>query len=179
MAHARLPPLAEHRSRVWAAVNLRMTSFELLHAAHAGVARNVSAIRDGRPLEEGRRDLGFERHIVGAIGEYAVARALGVCWRPAVGRLDTETGDIAGLQIKSTTNPAGELIVRPHDPGGFNYVLVVVRVPDVRIVGWFEGHAAKQPGYWREKDGKRVHRAAFFVEQPELHAWETLAAVFV
>ena len=147
-------------------VTVRLSSFEIMHAATAGVARNVTAIRDARPLEDGRYDTGFGRHVDGAIGELAVAKHLGLYWQPAVGTLDTKTGDVAGIQVKSQVPKrwGNHLIVRPHDPEEFVYVLAILRLPDVEIVGKIGGWLAKIPEHWRERDPQKgVHRAAYFV----------------
>lgn len=153
-------------------VTVRLSWFEILSAAHAGVSRNVSALRDNRQVENGRTDSVWDRHILGAIGELAVAKALNRYWSPAVGRLDTETGDIeaAGVHVKATTLPNGSLIVRPHDPDDLPYVLVVLELPFVRIVGWMLGADAKSGRYWRDVDRARgIHRAAHFVPQDDLN----------
>lgn len=131
----------------------------------------MSAIRDGRPLEPGRIDDGFQHHIHGAIGEYAVARALNVCWSPAVGRLDTESGDLPGnWHVKTTTRAKGSLIVRPHDPEAMIYALVVVQLPVAVFVGSISGLDARQPEYWRDVNlAAGIHRAAWFVPQRALN----------
>lgn len=148
-----------------------------MQAAHVGVARNVSAIRDARPLEDGRRDHGWETHIHGAIVEQALAKALDVYWHPAVGRLDTETGDVAGYQAKAITHPAHSLIVRKHDDARFSFVLGLLEDErTVRLLGWLPGAEATVDRYWREVDPARgVHRAAYFVPQSALRSIETLA----
>jgi hypothetical protein len=149
---------------------VRLTSFEILHAAIAGVSRNVTALRDGRQLEAGRVDAGWERHVNGAIAEYAVARELGCCWSPAVGVLDTHTGDLPdGIHVKSTTRADGSLIVREHDPDELAYVLVILALPEARVAGWLSGIEAKVPAYFCEADRARgIHQAAYFVPAGEL-----------
>ncbi len=151
-----------------------LTWSEVMFAAQVGIARTVSAIQKERQLEPGRADLGFERDVVGAIGEYAVARMLDCCWRPLIGELDTATGDLAGVQIKTTTRATGCLIVRPHDPPGFTYVLVIIGGRNagglhVDVVGAISGADAKVAAYWRERDpAAGVHAAAHFVPKSEL-----------
>jgi hypothetical protein len=152
---------------------VHLSGFDVHLAAFVGNSRAVSALRDGRPLEDGRRDLSFERHVEGALGEYAVAIALDRVWRPAVGRLDTDAGDVGPIQVKATLRRDGCLIVRPHDPAGLFYVLAVLTPGrggiDVALPGWTVGDEAKQPEYWCERDPARgVHRAAYFVPQADL-----------
>lgn len=151
---------------------IRLTWHEVVQSAHGGIARQVSALRDARPLEGGRTDSGFERHIIGVLGETALAKWLGVYYAPTVGSLDTPFGDVArSFHVKATLRSDGELIVRHHDPADFPYVLAIVSLPDVRLVGWLHGHEAKQPGYWLDRNPSLgVHRAAYFVPQRDLRS---------
>jgi hypothetical protein len=159
-------------------VSVQLSPFEVLHAAQVGIGRAVSALRDGRPLEDGRLDLSFERHILGAVGEYAVARATDCCWRPAVGRLDTLIGDVGQLQVKATARPGGHLIVRPHDPASFVYVLAIIKQACglvVTLMGWVPGSEAKVEAFWRERDlALGVHRPGYWVPQAHLHPMSEL-----
>ena len=64
-------------------------------------------------------------HTVGALGELAVARALGLAgWRPN----DDEfgAGDVAGYEVRATTNPGGHLIVYGTEDPDKLCVLVLV-----------------------------------------------------
>lgn len=109
--------------------------------------------------------------MLGAIGEYAYAIVTETCWRPAVGRLDTQEGDVGGMQIKATALANGSLIVREHDPPDRDYLLVIVpRDLRVNLAGWIAGADAKQSTFWRDRDRSRgVHQAAYFVPQHALH----------
>ncbi len=153
-------------------VSVRLSWFEVMHCAQATIAKRVMALRDERQYEEGRTDLGFDRGLVGDLGEYAVSRALNVCWQPSVGRVDTERGDVGGRQVKATMRPNGCLIVRTKDPARFDYILAIVRVESgivVDIIGWIDGVAAKAPHYWRDRAPEiGVHQAAHFVPQDDL-----------
>lgn len=153
-----------------------ISAFEAMHAGQAGFARALRARLDGRALEEGRSDFGFERDILGAISEYVVAKALNVCWSPAVGRLDLE-GDLPGIGVKSTTRPNGSLILRPQDiDESVPYVLVITEtILRHRIAGWF--HGTPDDRYWREVDRSTgVHQAAFFIPQADLRPFDTFDA---
>ena len=159
-------------------MKITLTSHEILHAAMAGVTRNVTALRDHRALENGRADSGWENHINGALGEYAVAKVLGRCWSPAVGVLDTDTGDLPGnWHVKSTTRRNGRLIVRRQDPMEMTYALVVLDLPHVEVVGWIPGEFAKLEEFWEEEDRARgIHQAAYFVPAANLHSFEAAVA---
>lgn len=155
---------------------MRLTPAEVYLAGQAGFARTLRARIDGRSLEDGRRDFGFERDVQGAIAEYAVAKFLNVCWTPAIGDLDLH-GDLPGVcQVKSSTHPRPSLIVRKHDIDTLPYVLVRLdSIVDVELVGWIEGADAKDPLFWREVDPSRgIHQAAFFVPGSSLLPMEEL-----
>lgn len=151
---------------------MRLTWDEIALAAKVGVEMRVSNLSKGRSFEGGRGDLGFDRHVQGELGALAVAKELGLDYAPVIGELDTYTGDLAGLQVKTTTIGSGSLIVRPHDPEEFPYVFAVIALPDVHVRGWMLGSEAKAPAYWREAGGG-IHRAAYFVPQQALNpmAW--------
>lgn len=158
---------------------IHLSTFEIIHAAQAGVTRTAVNLARGREREGGRTDLGFGRDVLGVLGEYAVARALDLCWQPVVGSLDTHTGDVAGVQVKSTTRTDGSLIVRPHDPPEFPYVLAVVRRStgglSVDLAGWLDGAEAKVDRYWRAADpASGIHRAAYFAPQGALRPLDEL-----
>lgn len=148
-------------------LNIKLSWYEILHAAYAGVSRSVSGMKDGRSLEPGRNGERFGQDCIGAIGEFAVSKVLGMHWSPAVGFLDTGIGDVGGVQVKSTSRGNGSLILRLNDEDRFRFVLCrMPSLPLVEIAGWIQGHAGKDPQYWRETDAARgIHQAAFFVPQ--------------
>lgn len=139
--------------------------------------RTLTACCDGRKHEDGRTDMGFDRDIAGMLVEYAVARYFDLFWSPKLHQLDTYTGDLRGVHVKSITQAHHKLIVRKIDPVDFRYVLGLVgnfrdlrRGLDIKLIGWFHGNEAKQERYWEEKDETRgIHQAAYFVPQADLH----------
>jgi hypothetical protein len=75
-------------------------SYEELHsAASEGIRRNVYAHSRGLKENFVGNGLVWERHIVGAIGERAVCKWLGVEWNPAVNDFQPTDAD-GGVQIK-------------------------------------------------------------------------------
>lgn len=135
-------------------------------AANVGLMRNITAHRDGRQLDKGRTDDAWGRHIEGALGEYAAAKHLNVCWTPSIGKLDTAVGDVAGYQVRSTTRQNGSLIVHPADNDDHVFILVTLNLtkPEARVVGHITGRAAKHDRYWRAD----LNRPAFFIPQHAL-----------
>ncbi len=154
---------------------ISISHVEYMMAAVVGIERNASAIHRGWKLEQGRKDLGIERDIIGAIGELAVARYMGTQWTPVTNALDNMTGDVDGYQVRTVTNPAGSLIVKRTDDDLHRYILAVIgrdterKSLTVRIAGWMQGKDAKMREYFRDVDpAKGIHAAAWFVPQARL-----------
>ena len=141
-----------------------------------GIRRNKSCYAQNRKLEPGRKDIGIERHIIGCLGEYSLAKFLGIKWLSTIGALDTYTGDVEKYQVKTITDPNNSLIVRQHDSGEFPFVLCVLYYLDrIHLKGWYWGYEAKQEQFWREKKpDNRIHQSAYFVPQHKLLDIHTL-----
>jgi hypothetical protein len=102
--------------------------------------------------------------IQGIAAEIAVAKALGIPYRP---KLDGfKAPDVEHLHVRQTAHRDGSLIIRPGDPDGV-YLLAVGQCPVFRIVGWIHSYDAKQPQYWRAPNGGP---GAWFVPQRALRS---------
>jgi hypothetical protein len=144
-------------------------------AANAGVDRHIMDLCRGCRDRYGASsdEAGWQMHITGVLAEFAVAKTLGHYW-PGADPALYERGDVALLQVRSTTRRDGCLIVHPADPDQAAYVLVVGVPPGLLIPGWLPGTEAKAERYWR--DGERP---AFFVPQGALRPLGELVAVGV
>ena len=155
-------------------VTVKLTSTELAFAGFTGVMRQISALQHRRSDANGKgwptrsvsEHWGFE--IDGAAAEMAVAKYLGRYWRPLAerGRLSSVPADIGeNVQVRSTRNPAGPLIVHPRDDDAHVFVLVITRPPCFDLIGWLYGREAKRDEWWFIG----VPHPAFFADQCELH----------
>lgn len=158
---------------------IELAPAEILSAGLVGIMRTANAIASGRRLEIGRTDLAFDRSVEGALGEYALAAWLDVAYRPEVREPDTDRGDVARHQVRTTTLATGSLIVRENDPETFAYVLVILSVRRNALIaslpGWIDGREAKDKRYWRDRgSAPGIHRSAFFVPQSALRPLDTL-----
>lgn len=112
-------------------------------------------------------------HIVGALGERAVYKALGRQW---VGTVDTfKAPDLVGtqVQIRTTSKSTGELVVRERDNPDQPFVLVVPEeFPAFRVVGWCYGKDARKREFW--KAPRTDLPPAYFVPQHLLQPIDTL-----
>lgn len=135
---------------------------EYVHVALGGALRQVENILLSRADAHGYEGDGWTPHLVGALGEAALAKHLGIYWSVGVVRAP----DVGGYQVRATTRADGCLIVHDGDDADAPYILAVVapRRFAVRLVGWLRGREAQQGRYWRETTG----RPAYFVPQGAL-----------
>jgi len=110
-------------------------------------------------------------HIVGAMGELACAKALGVEWEESVNTFKG-IADVAGsVEVRTRTKERYELIVRPDDSDDRHYVHVFA-LPESTggsrefvIRGFISGRDAKRVEWLRRHGG---YREAYFVPNSAL-----------
>tara|TARA_R110000787_G_scaffold123223_1_gene234169 strand:- start:699 stop:1181 length:483 start_codon:yes stop_codon:yes gene_type:complete len=146
-----------------------------MHVAVAGIMRRVSALNKSRGAQHGiTPDREWQADIEGLAGEYVLAKHLGKFWQPVVGRLDTDEGDVHGLQVRTTAWKNGCLIVNKKDPDDDPFVLVTGDNSvgfNWYIRGWMYGRDAKKDEWWK---AKQKDRYAYFVEQKHLRPMHEL-----
>jgi|SRR5580765_3742376 len=139
-----------------------------LYAAHVGILREYAAVEQRRRPAYGQSPARTcVDHIVGAIGEQTVARALDVDWKPNIGGTDRAGGDVCGLHVRATTGR--ELVIYDGDQLDAVYVLVLVRPPVVRIGGWIYGRD-RERGVYESRYGRP---AAWYTLTHLLDHWDT------
>jgi hypothetical protein len=130
------------------------------------LAAMIGGLMHARALARGWKDRVYESdwnvHVEGIAAEIAVAKALGIRYRPNLNGF--KAPDVGDLHVRWTTRSNGPLIIRPGDPDGI-YVLVTGQCPTFTIVGWIHSYDAKRPQYWRAPNG---HSGAWFVPQRKL-----------
>jgi hypothetical protein len=145
-------------------VSLTMDDLRAAKAAGAERRRQDRAANlresNGAPPEGGAK-----RDEVGAIGEMAVCRALGLPWNGVGTMKGVDVG--LDIEVKSTDRDRGCLIIKPDQ----RFVLVTVAGGECRLRGWVYGREGMQDRFWAEKvEG----RPAWFVPQSALHPMSTL-----
>ena len=98
---------------------------EVRLAAFAACDLRIMHLHRGTPDHHGRpsRDRGWEVDIVGTLGEWVVAKMFDTYWQGAMPKTDSD-GDVACLQVRSTTLDHGGLIVYRDDPEDVPFILV-------------------------------------------------------
>lgn len=145
---------------------VQITPVEFAVASLVGSMREISAHRDGRqhvaggPIEDGIRN-----HVLGAVGELAVAKALNVFWGGSVNTFKL-AGDVGRIEVRHTARHENRLLVREQDPDARAFVLVTGYPPELVVRGWIWGADAKVDR-WAENPGDRGR--CYFVPQGELY----------
>lgn len=147
---------------------------QMATATTVGARRFVECIvRNMVPKHGGPRSTQkgvIENHVVGALGEYAVARWVNMFWD--IGKFGTR--DVGGcIDVRGCLGRSGSLIVHPEDPDDVPFVLVHLDLPHCHLVGWLFGREAKQDKWWTDKG---TGRPAFFVPPGELRPMADLLA---
>lgn len=143
---------------------IQLTHSEIMQAAIVGVMRGVSAMKNNRlPRYGATDDNAWQISIQGAIGEFALAKALDRFWHNACGT--PEAGDVGDLEVRTISKPNHRLIVHPQDADDAPFFLIHVDGCQCEIKGWLYGSEAKQDQFWTDPG---TGRPAFFVPQHQL-----------
>ena len=150
-------------------IHVRLTDIEVVMGTDVGEARNRFSAH--RPHKANFKGDGAKIHVLGALGEMAVAKASSLYWSPKAvpGGLDSEEGDFYGIEVRTTEYGTGRLIVKRNDPENRVYLLVTGKAPNFTVVGYCSGDEAKNDQFW--DSGQRS--PAFFVPQSSLRPINT------
>lgn len=117
----------------------------------------------------------LQRHLEGVAGEYAVHKLTGLAWTGMIQETVEEfekhrrSGhDVGPLEVKSTSNPNGPLILKQYERFQPDTPYVLVRVhqyPTLKVIGW---------AYGREIDKKiwHVERPFYTLDNDELRSMD-------
>lgn len=144
-------------------VEITLSWHEAAMASEVGRLRQLASVKAGRVDQHGFIGDGWSEHIEGACGELAVAKALNVYWDGSVDAFKRD--DLPGLQIRTRSQHAWDLIVRPNDADRSAWMLVTGRCPSYVVRGWIYGHEAKRPDWLRTHGGRPP---AYFVPSVSL-----------
>lgn len=148
-------------------MHIQLTSSEIMQGALVGVMRQVQNLKVGRKDAYGaEQEQGWQYHLEGALGEMAVAKALGIYWNGNLSDLDASDMFAGRIEVRTTSHPRGRLIMHDKDKDDHVYILAIGVNGSYRIQGCITGRDGKKPEYWVK--GKRP---AYFVP------WEALSPV--
>lgn len=122
---------------------------QLEAAAIGGVRRRIHGITKGRrsthPETPDHKQNWWQSDIIGAIGEFAVAKALGEIWNPTIGEVNRK--DVGDFEVRTTEQPTPLLRFRGHNDPSSKYILCSYRGNQVLIQGWLPGYTVRDLGY--------------------------------
>jgi len=167
-------------------LDVTLTTAEWEAACSIGHKRQWLREHRGRSPAE-YRDRGgshLDRHAVGAVAEYALAKALGddvlADWRATKAfslehhLIPCDVGK--NLHVRATSHPRGRLIAHPYDPDAGVFVLARASAPalTVAFVGWCLGSEAKSRERWLDHGPGFSLRPAFVTDADALNPMDTL-----
>lgn len=141
---------------------VRLTDMEMRIAALLGVERHVQSA--SRKTTRGQAaETSLQSHIVGASGEIAVAKALGLY--PGFTVNNFKEPDIEpNIQVRSAIK--GRLILSDKDNPFQKYVFVLGFAPNLEVAGWVWGYDAQIKKWFLDPNNGRP--PAYFVPKEAL-----------
>lgn len=130
-------------------VLVTLTNDEMRTAAYGGVERRIHGITKGRrsthPETPDHKQNWWQSEVIGAFGEFAVSKALGVDWSPTVGHVNRK--DVLDFEVRTTEQPTPLLRYRGHNDPSSKYILCSSRGNQILIQGWLPGYTVRNLGY--------------------------------
>jgi hypothetical protein len=153
---------------------ISLTATELMIAGYVGNARNVQSLtKRWEPAAGVGVSNTWTPNIEGAAGEMAVAKLLGIYWRPIVG--DHQADDVGPYQVRTNiSRKHADLCLREKDRDDRLYISVLSFVPEFVILGFISGADGKRCEYRR--DGSPGRPQCFYVPRVALRDLDGLEA---
>ena len=149
---------------------VRLTPLEIAWAAQAGVMRQCQDLRRNKPSIRGEcQTAAWQRHIEGALSEYALAKHLNLHWS---GQGASGAPDVGGRhEVRVTHRDNGRLLLYEYDCDDSPYWLLCGINGTYRVAGWILGVDGKLKKWWRKLREDR--HPAYVVPQLALMASTT------
>lgn len=143
-----------------------LDAHEVEIGAYVGMRRAVSAVLRGLAPRGGIQYRSpWDAHVVGACGEIAAAKFLGIYF-PA--SFDTFGADLPGWEVRTRSDHGSDLVVTKHDSDETRYVLVTGQPPRMWVRGWLAAGEAKRPE-WLAPHRPDPNNPLWFAPQSALH----------
>lgn len=141
---------------------IKLSTWEMMIAANAGVMRQVQNLQKGRTPSYGVDEQShWQIHIEGCLGEYALAKYLGVYWAGNGFR----QSDVGIYEVRTGSKDNYRLILHPDDADDKYFWLLCGGNGKYEVKGWILGRDGKKKEYWQDPVGGRP---AYFVPQNKL-----------
>ena len=162
--------------------SVKLSEREILLAASSGVQREVECLRK---LESGKNATSnyektynsvgpgglWQNHVEGALGEFAVAKFLGLYPGAITDKDATDVGD--HYEVRTRPLKYQELFVKKKDKPEKYYILVQGSYGDYTLMGWITGFEVfAHPEWFHNNEGKLSYD--YWVPHEFLYSIETL-----
>jgi hypothetical protein len=118
---------------------------EFRNAAHLGLDRFVRNLANGRNPTYGVDRDDWPAHVLGTLGETAVAKYRDCFWMGGPDQPDGGAPDVGDVHVRTATRDGYRLLLYEKDADDAPYVLVIpAGFPRFRIVGWVYGRDGKR-----------------------------------
>jgi hypothetical protein len=131
-------------------------------ASHVAFDRGLTSVLAGARNVNGGMEDPFLRHVIGALGECAVAKAFDIYWDGSVGRFRGMGSDVGSFQVRARSDKL-PLIIRPADSNEDVFILVYMTDSTYRkwnIAGWVTGSQGKKIGQLTNMQGGQRYQVA-------------------
>jgi hypothetical protein len=153
-------------------MNIALTNYEMKLAGFVAVQRVADNLKDKLQPRWGQTANLWQAMIEGTIAEYAVAKALDICWDGGVGTF--KSPDAGPLQVRHTERLNGKMLLHPSDKDHEICVLVVGNYGNYTLQGWAVIGEVKLQEYWLDPTGGRP---CYFVPREALRPMEDLRSI--
>lgn len=145
-------------------VTVELSYAEMQVAIMIGGQRQIQNMKLDNKHSYGLEDgpIAWGNHIIGCIGEMAIAKHLNKYWCGAVGNY--QSADVDRYQVRATMHKNGRLILHPEDDACI-FFLVIVEKRLCHLAGWMHADDARHEKYWKDIGNGRP---AFWVPQDDL-----------
>ena len=147
-------------------IEISLTKEDMEWADRIATNRQDEAVKAGKRDSHGFNGIdGLNKHKLGAAGELAVAKALGVIWDATVNTYKApDLGEC--VQVRTRSKHDYDMLVRANDKDDEVFIHVTGQPPNLIVHGWLYGKDAKQEK-WKQNYGNRP--SAYFIPTSELN----------
>ena len=128
-------------------IRVHLTTFEWGRSATVGMQRQIASVLAKRKERFAKNRDPWDKHIEGACGECATAKALGIYWDGSVNTFK-DGGDVGPYQVRTRSDPNYGLNIRADDKDDRIFILCIGRSPNFTIHGWMTAGEVKRHPEW-------------------------------
>ena len=149
-------------------IEVNLTWPEIRFGAMVGITREAQD-REEKKINsaQAKAEGGWDRHVMGALGEMAFAKWANIFWSGSLG--DYHADDVGPYQVRAIYGERHRLIIRPGDKDNKKFILVWDQTPKYFLMGWQWAGNIKRKVFWENPNGRDP---AFFVPQTALFSME-------